>query len=154
MGEELARQFTRNVRFLEGQLDGISHEQSLAQPGFGANCLNWTVGHMVEYRGGVASLLGVELAASDGLDRYQRESDPITGDGPGVVAFDELMGRLAATDEQLTPALRAVTDAQLAEELESGERRRTRLGRLLFLHFHDTLHAGQADVLAEFSRRA
>lgn len=154
ISSDLAKQFTRNTRFLANQLEGISHEQSLVQPDFGANCLNWTVGHILQYRGNVASLAGTDLSQTEGLERYARESDPITADGPGVVGFDELLERLAATEEPIDAALSAMTPEQLAETIESGERLLTRQARILFFYFHDTLHVGQADVLAELAKRS
>ena len=153
-GSDLAKQFTRNTRFLAGQLEGISHEQSLVQPDFGANCLNWTVGHILQYRGNVASLVGIELSETQGLDRYARESDPITEDGPGVVALDALMDRLSGTEQPIADALSAMTAEQLAETIESGDRVLSRMSRILFFYFHDTLHVGQADVLAELAKRS
>lgn len=153
IGSDLARQFRRNTRYLLGQLDGIDQTQSLTQPDFGANCLNWTLGHIVGYRRNVGRLLGVDITETEGLDRYRQESDPIIGEGPGVVEFSELMTRLEATEAPISNALVAASDARLEEEIESGEHITSRLARLLFLYFHDTLHAGQADVLAEFSRR-
>jgi len=153
-GADLGRGFTRNTRYLTGQLDGIDHRQSLAQPEFGANCLNWTVGHMLQYRGSVAELLGVDLPQSAGLDRYARESDPILEDGPGVLDFGQLLERFAETEQPIAEALSGLPDDGLAEEIVRNERSATLNSRVLFLYFHDTLHAGQADVLAEFSRRA
>lgn len=154
IGSDLAKQFTRNTRFLAGQLEGLTHVQSLAQPDFGANCLNWTVGHILQYRGSVASLLGIDLPGTHDLERYARESDPITSDGPGVVGFDELLERLAGTEGPIDAALTSMSEEQLSETIESGDRILTRLARILFLYFHDTLHVGQADVLAEFAKRA
>lgn len=154
LGSDLGRQFTRNTRFLTGQVEGITNEQSLVQPDFGANCLNWTVGHILHYRSNVASLAGIELPQAAGLDRYARESDPITGEGPGVIAFSTLMERLSGTEQPIAEALVGMTEAQLAETIETGDRAASRLSRILFLYFHDTLHVGQADVLAELSKRS
>lgn len=153
LGPALARQFTRNTRYLVGQVDGITDQQSLFQPGFGVNCLNWTIGHILQYRGNVASLAGIDLPQTAGLDRYARESDPITEDGPGVIAFSALVERLSETDEPMAAALSSMTDEQLAETIETGDSVHTRQSRILFFHFHDTLHAGQADVLAELSKQ-
>ena len=153
-GSDLGKQFARNTRYLVGQLEGIDHRQSLAQPEFGANCLNWTVGHMLQYRGSVARLLGVDLPQSDGLGRYEQESDPIVEDGPGVVEFSTLLERFSQTEAPIASSLAATTDDQLHEEIVRSERAATLNSRVLFLYFHDTLHAGQADVLGEFSRRA
>ena len=154
LGPDLARQFTRNTRFLTGQVEGISHDQSLVQPDFGANCLNWTVGHILQYRANVAALAGIDLPETGGLERYVRESDPVTEDGPGVVSFAALMERLSATEEPIAEALSAMSDEQMAETIETGDRVLTRRSRILFFYFHDTLHVGQADVLAELSKRA
>lgn len=154
IGHDIARQFKRNTRYMGSQLAGIDHAASLRQPGSGVNCLNWTVGHIVQYRGTVGRVVGVELPSTVGLDRYVQESDPIVEDGPGVVDFAELRDRLAATEDPLVDRMSSMADDRFHQEIESREQTMTRLARVLFLYFHDTLHVGQADIIAGLVRSA
>lgn len=152
IGHDIARQFRRNTRYLASQLAGLDHAASLWQPPGGANCLNWTVGHIVQYRGTVGRVIGVGVPGTDGLDRYVQESEPIVEDGPGVVGFDDLLSRLTMTEQPLVDRLSSMADDRFHEEIESREQMMTRLARVLFLYFHDTLHTGQADVTAQLAR--
>lgn len=38
--------------------EGITHEESLIQPSAGGHCLNWVMGHIVNTRNGILSLVG------------------------------------------------------------------------------------------------
>ncbi len=146
---ELAQAFRRNVVYLDQRIAGIGHHASLEQPGGEANCLNWTVGHIAYYRNLVLDHLGVAPVGDEGeLDRYVRESEPILGDGPGVVRFERLVELVNASQEPLDAAMKALGDADLEQVVKRGERHATLGERLFFFYFHDTLHVGQADVLA------
>jgi hypothetical protein len=45
--ETLAEYYGLTYRVIKRQLDGVSHEESLVQPPFRGNCLNWVLGHIV-----------------------------------------------------------------------------------------------------------
>lgn len=149
IAEDLAAGFARNTGYLTRQIDTLDHATSLIQRD-GVNCVNWTVGHIVNYRNVILHLLGADRI--DWTDaRYDRESEPITGDGPDVVPFDEIKELLAESGELLARALRASTDADLQRLVESGDQQVAVASRIQFYFFHDTLHIGQADVLAKLS---
>ncbi len=151
--DQLARAFARNAAYLGRAVAGIDHSASLLQPPAPANCLNWTVGHVVHYRDVILELLDRPPVGGEGeLDRYRQESEPIRAEGPGVVRFERLLELLETGQGQLAEALTAVSEERLAEPMELGERTTTRGSRVFFYYFHDTLHIGQADVLAELSR--
>ncbi len=145
VAEDLATGFLRNTGYLTRQIESIDHDGSLRQVE-GVNCLNWTVGHIVHYRNVVLEML--EAPPIDGLGpRYDRESDPILSDGPGVLAFDVLRSLLEASGEAVAAALRG-NDGNLDRLVMSGDQEAAVGSRIQFYFFHDTLHVGQADVLA------
>lgn len=149
---KLARAFARNTAYLRHKVEGVDHSTSLHQPPAEANCLNWTVGHVVHYRNQILGALDAGPVGLDGeLARYEIESDPITGDGPGVARFSRLLELLDASQAALDAALGEATEEAMAQEQKVGERTTTRGSRVFFLYFHDTLHIGQADVLAELA---
>lgn len=149
IADDLAAGFARNTGYLVRQIEGLDHATSLIQHE-GVNCLNWTVGHIVNYRNVILHLLGADRI--DWTDaRYDRESEPITGDGPDVVPFDEIKELLVASGEALARSLRASTDVDLQRLVESGDQQTAVGSRIQFYFFHDTLHVGQADVLAGIS---
>lgn len=149
IADDLATGFARNTGYLIRQIEAIDHGTSLVQHE-GVNCLNWTVGHIVNYRNVILHLLGADRI--DWTDaRYDRESEPIIGDGPDVVPFEELKELLSASGEALAKALRESTDMGLQRSVQSGDQGVAVGSRVQFYFFHDTLHVGQADVLAGIS---
>lgn len=145
VAEDLATGFVRNTGYLTRQIAAIDHDGSLRQFD-GVNCLNWTVGHIVHYRNVILEMLDAEPV--DGLGpRYDRESDPVLSDGPGVLAFDVLRSLLEASGEAVAVGLRA-NDENLDRLVMAGDQEVALGSRLQFYFFHDTLHVGQADVLA------
>ena len=48
--QDLAEAFGLNLRVLKMQTAGLSHEDSLLQPPFRGNCLNWVLGHTTANR--------------------------------------------------------------------------------------------------------
>ncbi|MCH7584552.1 MAG: DinB family protein [Acidobacteria bacterium] len=154
MGDLLRRGFRRNQRILHAQAEGLSHEQSLTQTEYNVNCFNWVLGHVVSGRSQLlVRLFGVEpIMSEEQAARYLRESDPITEDGPGVMAFADLLGLLDASEEALEAALTDVDDEFMAEELsvEDG-RMASRAAQVMFTYFHDTYHIGQTDLLRQMA---
>ena len=77
------------------QAAGLSQADSLVQLPFRSNCLNWVLGHLVSNRRTILKLLGDEQTIDGGLiARYEYGSEPITGDGEGVLALEQLLALL------------------------------------------------------------
>lgn len=142
--DDLVRDFERNRRIIHAQCDGLSHADSLLQPPFTANCLNWTIGHLVVHRDKVLGVLGAEGVLDETtFERYTSESQPITGDGPDVRNLAEL---LDALDESQTRIKAALPSADMEAPLDH-ERFPTVGSRIRFYYFHDTYHTGQTELL-------
>ena len=156
ISELLSRAFRRNQRLIHTQADGLTQEESLAQTEYNVNCFNWVLGHIVSSRGNILELLGAEaVMTSEQAEKYLRESDPITEDGPGVLSFGELLALLDTTETALEEALSAADDKFLAEEIPVGdERTASRAAQVMFWYFHDTYHTGQTDILRQLSGRS
>lgn len=145
-GPQLAKAFARNLWILTTQAEGLSHQDSLRQTPH-VNCLNWVLGHLAEGRDQVLALLGEARVLGEAGARYRRESDPITGDGPGVVPLERLLSVLKDGQGRITMSLGGLSDGALREERPEGERRLTLGERLVFAYFHDTYHTGQTELL-------
>jgi len=143
---DLGKAFARNLRIVVAQSEGLTHEDSLRQTPH-VNCLNWVLGHIAEGRDQVLALLGEPAALGEEGARYRRESDPVAGEGPGVVPLERLLAVLGEGQERIAAALAGLSEEALAEERRDGERVLP-LGTLLhFAYFHDTYHAGQTELL-------
>ncbi len=151
----LARGFRRNQRLIIAHAAGLTEEDALRQSGYNTNCFNWVVGHIVATRDDILGVLGGEPVLGPRAERYRRESEPITGDGPGVLALADLLAALDRTEKRLEAALAAADDASMAAELPSGEGRTAPRGaQVMFGYFHDTYHTGQTDVVRQMSGKS
>lgn len=147
----LIEAFARNATLIGRQAAGLTQEESLRQPPFRGNCLNWVVGHLANYRDLILQALGAEKVMGETGERYARESEPITGDGPGVLPLDALLAMLAKSQEGIAEALGRATPEELAKEVPAGQRTVTVGERLFFWYFHETYHVGQAELLRQLA---
>jgi hypothetical protein len=148
---QLADAFARNISILQRQSEGLTYAQSLLQPPFRGNCLNWVFGHLANNRDNILKALGAAAVTGEAGTRYARESEPITGDGPGVLPLEELLRLLAASQEALAAALAHATPEDLAREVPAGQRMITVAERVFFLYFHETYHVGQTELLRQLA---
>lgn len=153
--ETLRMTFGLSSRALAANLDGFTHEEALAQPPGGGNCVNWIVGHIVVHRNHMLRALGVASVWDASADaRYDRGSEPVTG-AEGAQPLDALRGALDRSREALLGAFDALTPEQLAAEPEAASGSATGpLGRrLALLIAHEAYHAGQVSMLRRVSGR-
>jgi len=148
---QMAEAFGRNLSIVQSQSEGLSHADSLRQPPFRGNCLNWVLGHMAESRDSILGALGEAPSSGKAVARYARESEPITADDAGALPLDELLRLLVASQEALAAALGRATPDDLARELKVGPRTTTVGARVFFLYFHETYHVGQTELLRQLA---
>ncbi|MEX2424971.1 MAG: DinB family protein [Acidimicrobiia bacterium] len=148
--DELIGDFERNRRIVQSQCEGLSHADSLIQPAFEANCLNWTIGHLVVHRDKILAALGAEgVLDSTTFARYTNESDPVRADGPDIRQLPELLTALDETQQRLATA---IPDADMEAPFDH-ERFKTVGARVRFYYFHDTYHTGQTELLRSLAGR-
>jgi hypothetical protein len=150
---QLAEAFHRNAQIIHMQAKGLTHEQSLAQPPFRGNCLNWVIGHAVSSRNGVLRLLGEGPALDPEVaERYSRDSQPISGVEEAALPLEELLAALDRSQERITAALASASEEQLSrEEAYFGRSTRRVIDWVFFLYFHDCYHAGETGVLRQLA---
>ncbi|MCP4308683.1 MAG: hypothetical protein GY926_24755 [bacterium] len=151
----LAKSFGRNTSILKMQVAGLSHEDSLLQTPYGVNCLNWTLGHILVYRDRVLETAGGGPQFTHGeLDRYLRESEPITEDGPAVLPLDSLTAAIASSQEAIDRVVGDMSDEVFSTQSEIDGRMVSTARRLFFDYFHDTYHTGQTEILRQVAGTA
>lgn len=139
----------RNIGVIERQIDGLSHEDSLLQPPFRGNCMNWIIGHMVVYRDNILKTANEAPLWNDADSaRYGHDSEPIT-DGSSAIRFERIMADLRESQSRIEAALEHLTDDQLDSTIEG--RARTIRDWLMFLVWHDTYHTGQTEYLRQLT---
>lgn len=93
--QKLVNGFGLNLRLINLQTEGLSHADSLIQTPYNINCLNWVAGHITVNRDNVLELLGVErLLSETQTKRYQRGSEPIRAEDPGILQLEDLLETL------------------------------------------------------------
>lgn len=144
----------RNYGVLLRQVDGLTHEDSLLQPPFRGNCLNWIAGHITQSRDKMLQLVdepSVWTAAQ--IARYERESPPVTS-GEDAMPFAQILDDLKTAHERLTAKLQQMSAEDLmapAQEVIKGIPPWS-IGELLhFLLWHETYHVGQTELLRQLA---
>lgn len=147
----MAASYDRNVQILKRQTQDLTHEQSLIQLPFRANCMNWIVGHVVTNRNNVLKLLkAVDLIEDVDLSPYQRESEPITPESKGILQLEELLEMLERSQEHLKRLLEEITDPEVARTVAFFGNTEMTVGEWLqFFFFHDAYHTGQAEIMRQ-----
>jgi hypothetical protein len=148
--DELIQSFATTGRIIHMQAKGLSHEQMMIQPPFRGNCFNWVVGHIATNRDQALRLLGVEPVFSEAeAALYKTGSDPMTAAETAIdshrllQAIDKSQARIAAGLAQAT--------AETLDAIYNAERNQTVAGRIAGLHWHETYHTGQLELLRQLA---
>ncbi len=143
--------YARNIEIIKMQTENITHEESLIQLPFRSNCLNWVVGHVLANRCNILDLLGADdLRPGLDLDHYERESDPILGEGEGVLLLEDMVLHLEDSQLRLAAALAVETEESLQRMVPYRDRPDKEIAFwLFFLYFHDSYHVGQTEILRQ-----
>ena len=145
----------RNLGMIRSQTEGLSHADSVLQPPFRGNCLNWVLGHIAGTRNTMLRFLGEEAILSEAhVQRYGYGSEPVCGDAGDILTLEQLLAVLEQGQSALAAKLQKTTAEEFAQETESflGT---TTLGQLVFfLFWHESYHAGQTEILRELAGKA
>jgi hypothetical protein len=131
------------------QTNDLSQADTLIQPP-GGNCMNWVLGHLLESQISMLKALdGISPIDPGLLDRYKRESAPMTADGEGVLLLEALLDGHDKLHASIADRLSEMSEADFEVEIQQGERKVIRGWRVFFLHFHYTYHIGQLEQLRQ-----
>lgn len=145
--ESLMSAYATNHWLIGRLTEGLSHEDSLVQPPYQGNCLNWVVGHIIAGRHTSLKLLGAQTVWSDEqAGRYKTGSPPVTGD-ENAIPFDRLLNDLDLSQERIAAALDGISPEVLATEGETDRGIKPVAEHLDGLHWHETYHTGQLELL-------
>ena len=150
--QNLQRMLDMENGIIHDQVNGLTHAESLIQPQPGGNCLNWVLGHLLTNQLQIIEAVGaVPPFDSQVVSRYVRNSEPIFGDGEGVLPLEELIKLHDQTHATLNTLLTAMKEEDFEREIEVRERKMTLGWRVFFLHFHYTYHLGQLEFLRQLA---
>jgi uncharacterized damage-inducible protein DinB len=149
--QTLADSFKTTHWIIKKQTDGLTHEDSLLQLPFRGNCLNWVLGHIIASRNSALTWLEQEPVWDEvRASRYGNGSEPITS-GDDAVRLEEMLADLDRSQERILAGLEAITDAALERMVPWGKGEQSVAEILAFLHWHETYHTGQLEILRQLA---
>lgn len=152
--ETLAQSYASTHRFIWRLTRRLSHEDSLRQPPYEGNCLNWVLGHILARRNLALTLLGATPIWTDSEEaRYLTGSSPIT-QAEQALALEKLLADLDLSQQRIAAALAQATPAELGRPSETDLGSKPIGQQLAGLHWHETYHTGQLELLREVIRTA
>ena len=135
--------FTDSHESINQLTANLTNEDSIFQPPFGGNCVNWIVGHIVVARCNFLMFLDVpSIWDMDRCMKYIPGSPPILK-VDDAVSFDTLLADLDKTQKLLMSALNKVS----TEDLQKISDDKTIGEHLAIYVAHENYHAGQLQVL-------
>ncbi len=147
----LLKNLTRSNRTAHAEIKDITHAESLIQPPYNVNCLNWVLGHILTARDNALGLLHLPAQLSE-AERlvYGHGSQPLT-DPQTATDFTALVEKLDCTYEQLTRALRDLSDEDLSADATFFGPPQPLYDWLMFFQWEEAYHIGQLDLLRQMS---
>ncbi len=144
----LQEMFTASYSSIKEYSKDVTHTESIWQPPFGGNSINWIMGHLVVSRCNFLMLLDVpSIWSMDQCLRFIPGSVPVTEDANSV-PYDTLLIDFGQTQVQLIKALDQSTEVEL--QLIKGER--TVAESLVYYQSHEAEHAGYLELLCRLAR--
>jgi hypothetical protein len=148
--EHVNKIFERGWWVIERQTDGVTHTESLLQPEFRANCMNWVLGHLLFERQIVLEMLGIEAVAPKEItERYAFDSEPITTDSEGVIELPELLGYLKESGRLMAEGFASLDENSWVSPVN--EKGTPMWERMEFLAWHEGYHVGQLELLRQLA---
>jgi len=148
--QKLIQSFQTTTWLINKQADGLSHEQMLLQLPFRGNCFNWILGHIVTNRDKVLVLLGEEPQFSEAeVARYVRGSDPVVEADTAV--HSQRLLEAVQTSQSIIEAALAKIDLEALATIYDEENNITVAERINGLHWHETYHTGQLEILRQLA---
>ncbi|MDH3675054.1 MAG: DinB family protein [Anaerolineae bacterium] len=152
--EALIELFNRTHWVMKKQADGLSHADSLLQPAHSGNCFNWVLGHIIAGRNSVLIALDeAPIWSEETLAVYKRESEPITSSDQAQ-PFEDLLADLDETQRRIVTALERIPAEKLEKVAANDPNDRSVGQRVAFLHWHETYHTGQLELLRQLAGKA
>jgi uncharacterized damage-inducible protein DinB len=143
-------QLQANQGILRRNTEGITHDESLRQPGCGGNCLNWLLGHLAWSNEQSLSALGQPPVLGDkALQRYHRGSSELH-DPAEALPMEQLLGALNESYARIDAALATLTPEAMEAPAPFSPRKKAdeTVGSLLALiSFHQAYHTGQTGIV-------
>lgn len=147
----LTRLFNNNHHILHQQVKDINQEESLVQPPFRGNCLNWVVGHILGVYGECLEVMGMPGTQNEAeVKTYGYGSEPLTGCAKAGDLL-EMLHRLDEGLERITLQLANMSAAELEREVTIWLGSVSLIEALYVMQWHASYHTGQLELLRQLA---
>lgn len=148
--DEIIQAYATNTWLIGLLTDGLSHDESLLQPPFPTNCVNWILGHILVSRDESIQLCGGNMWDDDAISRYKSDSQPVRDGDDDICFFKDLQQDTVSSQDLLANLLSKCSEIGLNESVETARGEKPRWQHLHGLHWHETYHLGQLELLRSF----
>lgn len=138
-----------NQAVIRREIHGVTQAESLLQPPYPGNCLNWVLGHILTGRDTMLRLMDLEQELTpQQYAVYDRGSAALTEPGEAL-EIEYLMECLNNAQRKLAARLEEIGTAGLEVEVAFGRGSEPLGGAIAFLQWHEAYHTGQLDILRQ-----
>jgi hypothetical protein len=148
--EEIIQAYATNTWLIRQLTEGLSQEESLLQPRFPTNCVNWILGHILVSRNESIQLCGGDMWDEMLINRYKSDSGPVREGDDDVRFFEHLVKDVDVSQEVLKELLNRLSEDELNKIVETTRGEKPRWQHIRGLHWHETYHMGQLEQLRSF----
>jgi hypothetical protein len=142
-------QFDHEV--IQMQLKDITNAESLLQPPFRGNCMNWVVGHILGVCEDCLALLGLPgILTEEEKKVYGYGSEPII-DATRASDLNSLVKRLDESLTTLVNTLGSLSQAELDHQVEIWRGPLPLAEAISFMQWHEAYHTGQLELLRQLA---
>lgn len=147
--DSLIQSFRVTYGLIQHHTTGLTHADSVIQPPFESNCLNWVLGHIINGRNEALGFLGGQaLWTEEKVARYRTGSPPVIGPEDSL-PLAQLLGDLGVSQEQLEASLATISTKAFSAVVETRFGPRPVGQHIAGLHWHETYHTGQLELLRQ-----
>ncbi len=143
--------YSINTRLLKEKCQGMSHEDSLMPMKFEHNCVNWTVGHILNSRNFVLETLGDDSFEWTEKDKIAYSTDASCEESATAAAngrtLPQLLEAVEATQSRLEAALASRDLREYTEKRPFYNSEFSVEYIVNFMLWHEAIHTGEVGVL-------
>ena len=148
--DEIIQAYATNTWLIGRLTEGLSHDESLLQPLFPTNCVNWILGHILVSRNESIQLCGGKMWGDALINRYKSDSQPASQGDDDIRNFEDLLQDIADSQNLLADLLGSLSEAELNQAVETARGNKARWQHIRGLHWHETYHMGQLEMLRSY----
>jgi len=144
--------YSLNTKMIRSKCQDMSHAASLVPMKFDHNCVNWTIGHILNSRNFVLETLGDDSFEWSEKDKTAYGTDASCQESAEAAAKGRTLPQLLEAIDVTQAKLEVALQSQALRDHEEkrpfyGEAERSIEYIVNFMLWHDALHAGEISVL-------